>query len=160
MNVRLILFPTGFSPNCQQAFEAACSLAKDYGAQLRVMHVDTDSALASLGGMPEGVLDERLKSINEALRRCQLDAAPLPTETLLVQGLSVADSVVAAAVEENADLIVMGAGSRSGLGRSLFAGVTEKVIRSAPCPVITVKPTIATARSVLFAEPAVACGAL
>jgi len=49
--------------------------------------------------------------------------------------------IVAAAESERPDLIVMGTQGRGGLDRALLGSVAEKVIRLAPCPVLTVRET-------------------
>ncbi len=61
----------------------------------------------------------------------------LELETLLREGLP-ADVINATAVEQNADLVVIATGGRSAFKRFLFGSVAEKVIRSAPCPVLTI----------------------
>jgi nucleotide-binding universal stress UspA family protein len=48
--------------------------------------------------------------------------------------------IVRAAAEERADMIVMGTHGRTGLERLLLGSVTERVVRGAPCPVLTVRP--------------------
>ena len=53
------------------------------------------------------------------------------------------ESIVEAATETNADLIVIGTHGRTGLTRLVIGSVAERVVRLAPCPVLCVKPTAA-----------------
>jgi len=48
--------------------------------------------------------------------------------------------IVRLAADEHADMIVMGTQGRSGLDRLLLGSVAERVVRHAPCPVLTVRP--------------------
>jgi nucleotide-binding universal stress UspA family protein len=75
----------------------------------------------------------------------ELDAAAeraevfgLPVETHLVPGTAAAASLVAAAAELGADLIVMSTHGRSGVGRFLYGSVADEVLRQAPVPVVLV----------------------
>lgn len=61
----------------------------------------------------------------------------MKVETRIVPGLP-AEQVVHCAHKENADVIVMGTHGRSGLKRLMIGSVADKVIRSAPCPVLVV----------------------
>ena len=49
------------------------------------------------------------------------------------------DEIVALATDERADLVVLGTQGRSGLPRALLGSVAERVVRLAPCPVLTVR---------------------
>jgi nucleotide-binding universal stress UspA family protein len=61
------------------------------------------------------------------------------TQTLVEVGQA-AERLIAAAKEKNADLIVMATHGRTGLSHALMGSVAEKVVRQAPCPVLTVRP--------------------
>ncbi len=56
-----------------------------------------------------------------------------------------AEEIVALATAENADLIVMGTHGRTGIDRVLFGSVAEKIVKTSPMPVLTIKPTVAEA---------------
>ena len=61
------------------------------------------------------------------------------TLTLVEVGLA-AEKIIEAAKEKDADLIVMTTHGRTGLSHALMGSVAEKVVRQAPCPVLTIKP--------------------
>jgi nucleotide-binding universal stress UspA family protein len=135
--IRTILHPTDFSENSQCAWEMACALARDYGARLLLVHVETPMpAFAELGAIPPEPVDRR------ALE-CELAGIKPPDPTLAVsRSLLFGDeptTINRFAKENNADLIVMGTHGRTGLGRLLMGSVAESVLREAPCPVLTIK---------------------
>jgi len=141
MRIQTILHPTDFSPSSGQAFQLACSLARDHGARLMVLHV-VDQPIAAYGGVmtappPPPPMEER-KAAQEKLHQLRLTDLKLPIETRLVEGDPVM-WILQVAKENNYDLIVMGTHGRTGLSRLLMGSVAEKVLRSALCPVMTVK---------------------
>jgi nucleotide-binding universal stress UspA family protein len=139
-SIQTILHPTDFSEGSRQAFGIACSLARDLGARVVVLHVAQPPAkeplldLVSVVPPPPGhreALEQRLHWL----------AAPYP-EVRLERRLEEGDTVrtiLDAASETRADLIVMGSHGRTGLGRVLLGSVAEQLLRQAPCPVLTTK---------------------
>ena len=59
----------------------------------------------------------------------------------MIQG-SPADKIVETAKKEGVDLIIMGTHGRKGLERAIFGSVCDKVVRNAPCPVVTINPAL------------------
>jgi universal stress protein A len=151
--IRTILHPTDFSPYSNYAFRLACSLARDYGAKVVVLHV----AEPPMAFATEGVLiqppETHLESIREELEQVRPNDPNFPVEHRLVQGESVAE-ILAVADEIKSDVIVLGTHGRTGLGRLLMGSVAEQVVRQAKCPVLTVKTPLA--KAVATAPPAVA----
>jgi nucleotide-binding universal stress UspA family protein len=76
--------------------------------------------------------------LEERLRRFQLSAPEVRVESRVEEG-EPATGIVSAARAMESDLIVMGTHGRTGLGRLLMGSVAENVLRTAPCPVVTVK---------------------
>jgi len=154
--IRAILHPTDFSPPAEYAFRLACSLARDYGARLLVMHVVQPPA-AAYGEMfinlpSEGGFKERAQA---SLRQLLTPAPQVAVETRVEEG-DAATHIVRVAQEMPCDLIVMGTYGRTGLGRLLMGSVAEQVLRKAPCPVLTVKtplPETASAPGAAAQEP-------
>jgi nucleotide-binding universal stress UspA family protein len=136
--IRAILHPTDFSDRSKFAFGLACSLARDYGARLVVLHV-AEPPMAVAG---EGVLmlppAFDLEPLREQLQQLRPEDPKLPAEHRLVQG-DAATEILRVAEEAKCDLIVMGTHGRTGLGRLLMGSVAEQVVRKASCPVLTVK---------------------
>lgn len=136
--IHTILHPTDFSSRAQSALEFAAALARDYRAQLVVMHVLPPAFVVAPDGLavmgpPENRDDAlaRLRSV------CPADAR-VTTIHQLADGDPAAE-IVKAAGDVKADLIVMGTHGWTGLSRLLMGSVAEGVMRKAPCPVLTVK---------------------
>jgi nucleotide-binding universal stress UspA family protein len=147
MIIRTILHPTDFSRYSENAWRVACSLARDYGANLLVLHVREVpvAVYGEFGTVPPDTYDA------EALRRELATVEPtvsgLSVERRLTEGNPAAE-IVRVAKENNCDLIVLGTHGRTGLGRLLMGSVAEQVVRKATCPVLTVKTPIAEKEAV------------
>jgi universal stress protein A len=134
--IQTILHPTDFSERSDQAFRLACSLARDHGARVVLLHVAPPPATAIGGVMtpePGGHED-----CWEQLRRRQPDDPRVSVERLLAVD-SPGEGILHAIRETHCDLVVMGTHGRTGLGRLLMGSVAEQVVRKAPCLVLTVK---------------------
>ncbi len=136
--IRTVLHPTDFSERSEFAFRLACSLARDYGARLVVLHVaEPPTAVAGEGVvMLPPAFD--LEPLRERLQQLRPEDLKIPVEHRLVQG-DAATEILRVAGEAKCDLIVMGTHGRTGLGRLLMGSVAEQVVRKASCPVLTVK---------------------
>jgi len=143
---RNILCPIDLSDASARPLAYAAAFARWYEARLTVLHVvptfdpmqvrsgSLGDAISIMQPMPrEQVLDE--------LRRA-LDAATTatPDATLAAEAGDEVATIVDRAVTMPADLLVMGTHGRSGFDRFLLGSVTEKVLRKAPCPILTVPP--------------------
>ncbi len=144
-----ILVPTDFSQASELAVDAAAMLARQLGVKLTLVHVHDPDALrppATIGwnkSQQEGLEAE----IERAVAR---SFAELKQEHL--KGVEVADTVVlhdsspphaicSYAEKIGADLIVIGTHGRTGLKHLLIGSVAERVVRHAPCPVLTLRST-------------------
>jgi nucleotide-binding universal stress UspA family protein len=138
--IRTIVHATDFSESSGAAFRLACSLARDYGARLVVLHVQPPPvgvyAMEPAFFPPEG---QREEVLNE-LHGVRPGDPAVRVQHRLVEG-DPADEILEVAKESGADLIVLGTHGRRGLGRLLLGSVAEQVVRKAPCPVVTVKPS-------------------
>ncbi|MDB5313679.1 MAG: universal stress protein [Gemmataceae bacterium] len=136
--IRRILHPTDFSDLSRPAFELACSLARDYAADLLVLHVLPPALIVAPNGVAvTGPTDEtdRVRERLEAIR---------PTDPRVTIGHRLAEGnpvgeILRAAQDAKADLIVMGTHGHTGLSRLLMGSVAEGVMRKAPCPVLTAR---------------------
>lgn len=138
-----IVVPTDFSPAAEKALELAAQLARQAGpAKLLLVNAYAVplelEALAIYGAKQvyeelAAESDKQLKEILERLRKEGVSA-----ESMGNHGRP-EDVIVELARERKADLIVMGTHGRTGLPHVLLGSVAERVIRNAPCPVITVK---------------------
>lgn len=143
-HIRRILLATDFSENSLAALDYALELAKAFDAQLYLLHVrkqplEYDSYLLS-----SFQLEELEKEATRAARQALLSlietriGEQVQVETMLAHGVPFA-TIVTMANQMKADLIVMGTHGRTRLPQMLIGSVAEKVVRNAPCPVLTVK---------------------
>jgi MFS superfamily sulfate permease-like transporter/nucleotide-binding universal stress UspA family protein len=141
--IKAILHPTDFSEHADFAFQQTCAIAREHGARLMVLHVCPPAVATSkieAAMLPSEAEKERLRA--ELSRRRPLDTK-LRVEHLFQEGEPV-EQILQVARECHCDLIVMGTHGRTGLSRLLMGSVAEAVVRTAPCPVITIKgPSLA-----------------
>ncbi len=144
MHICHILVPTDFSDGSQRAFETAIDMARDSGAQLTVLHVHH----VPVNVFPDVILPmspDLLRDIEHSVDlvlarwRDQAAGAGVVADVRTTIG-NTADEICKAADEIGADLIVIGTHGRGGLSHALLGSVAEKVVRKAPCPVLTVRP--------------------
>jgi nucleotide-binding universal stress UspA family protein len=134
--IHTILVPTDFSEYSDAAFRFASSLASEQDARLIVLHVNPPPTLHGEvidRRQPNGYYDR----LWEELYARKPDDPRTEIAHKLREGDAV-EEILEAAREEKCDLIVMGTHGRSGLGRLLLGSIAEKVIREAPCPVLTI----------------------
>jgi nucleotide-binding universal stress UspA family protein len=145
--LKRILVPHDFSETSAASVSYAVALAKSFGAKLDFLYVgDRDQA----GLDSEGPVDAN-DGVDEAVRRRLADALSAD-ERLAVRpefyarGGHAAAEIVRFASEHDVDLIVMGTHGRGFVGHMVMGSVAEKVVRSAPCPVLTVRKPGAVAQ--------------
>ncbi len=133
---------SGFSEPSDYAFRLACSLARDYRAQLIVLHV-LERPLRTYSGVlmappPLPPSEEERQTAREQLQRINAPDPAIEIKHLFEEG-DPATAILQVAQEHSCELIVMGSHGRTGLGRLLMGSVAEQVVRKASCPVLTVK---------------------
>jgi nucleotide-binding universal stress UspA family protein len=142
--MKRIVCPTDFSEAAAAAEREAVRLAIAFGAEIVLVHVASEAPL-----WRESVFTDSLLGVFEAQRKWAQDtlaarAAALAAERVAARGVvrvgGAWSEIVRLATEEHADMIVMGTQGRTGLHRLLLGSVAERVIRQAPCPVLTVRP--------------------
>jgi universal stress protein A len=146
MKIEKILVPTDFSVDAEQALATAKDLAHELGAEvilLHAYHVDLPMATPALGGgyvLPTGFYEELRV---QATTQVEALAKSASEDGLAVTGIAIEDRPFFAISEEakrrSVDLIVMGTRGLTGLKHVAFGSVAERVVREAPCPVLTVK---------------------
>ena len=145
MKTRRILHPSDFSTASRAAFARAVATAKSERAELLLVHVLAPVLPPTGDGfVPANVYDDIERSIQADAQK-QLDklvakakAAKVRVRTLLLDGTP-ADRIVRAARSYHADVIVIGTHGRTGLARIFLGSVAERVVGTAPCPVLTVR---------------------
>jgi nucleotide-binding universal stress UspA family protein len=140
---RQILCAVDFSDSARAAFEAAADLCRRTGARLTLLHVVVPGApylpgerLRELRRMTDPELAERARA---SLRATYLEPEPeLEWEVALRRGHPSVE-ILARLAEHPADLVVLGAQGRTGMGLVLLGSVAERVSRRAPCDCLVVK---------------------
>src|SRR4029453_17704326 len=139
-----ILVPMDFSPPSDAALEYARSVADRYGASLPLLHVAEDPYRAfysaevfvpEVEGLREEILSDTEKRLTDRLRPSDLTEFHATAESIIG---APAGSIVEYAAGHDIDLIVMGTHGRGGMAHLLMGSVAERVVRTAPCPVLTV----------------------
>jgi nucleotide-binding universal stress UspA family protein len=157
-----ILVPTDFSPSADAAMDYARGLAAKLGASVHLLHVVEDpyiqGPLASEFYVPEppGIRTEMVKEAGDLLakRLAPDDRRDLHATWEAVIGHSY-KTIVEYAADHGFDLIVMGTHGRTGISRLLMGSVAGHVVRTAPCPVLTVRDAASRAtREAAVAEAA------
>ncbi|MFP8956355.1 universal stress protein [Natrialbaceae archaeon A-CW3] len=136
-----ILVPTDGSVEGERAVEYAIDLAVLHDATIRAIYVVN---AANYGGLPmetawDGISDALREEGQAAVDRV-VELAPddVTVETKVLEG-SPSRVIVSQAQPENCDLVVMGTHGRGGIDRLLLGSVTERVVRRAGVPVLTVR---------------------
>jgi nucleotide-binding universal stress UspA family protein len=146
IDLRRILVPTDFSKHSDNALRYACAFAEKFGAELILLHVVQDlawfvpEALLAAGPLPAAPVEEFAAAARIALQRvvAGLNLPGVAVRPEVVEGVPF-DGILRFAKEHEVDLIVMGTHGHTGLAHLLMGSVAEKVVRKAPCPVLTVR---------------------
>lgn len=145
MQIRRILYPVDFSATPPSGLAAAVSIARNSAAEVTLAHiVDLPYLRANQGALAFKI--ERYYHDTEVAAEARLGAvaADLPADVAvrtIVRRGDPATCIVELASEAEIDLLVMPTHARRGFERMLVGSVTEKVVRLAPCPVLTITPT-------------------
>jgi nucleotide-binding universal stress UspA family protein len=139
--IHKILVPTDFSVHADEAFRAACTLARAVGAEVILCHITHSPAVVSEGG---ALLSNPGQADAANLWDRFHDVQPPDARVRVEHEVIVADRpraghILATLDKLGCDLIVMGTHGRSWLKHRLFGSVTEEVVRLAHCPVMVVK---------------------
>jgi nucleotide-binding universal stress UspA family protein len=135
---------TDFSETADLALDYAIALARSFNAEIVVVHAYEMPAYSFPdGAVMAGDLLQRLEAASEealvaTLRARQQSGVKL--RTVLRMGAPWKE-IASVAEAENADMIVVGTHGRRGVARVLLGSVAERVVRTAPCPVLTVGQT-------------------
>lgn len=145
-DIKKILFATDFSDNSRYALTFALSFAQRYDAMLYVLHVIQQPSypLGMYAEISFDAMDKFSQSISEAVQKemqtlKEKDLTGCSKyECLIVHGTPFLE-ILRMAKEKNVELIVVGTHGRTGLDHVLFGSTAEKVVRRAPCPVLSVR---------------------
>ena len=150
MEIRHILVPTDFSESSKRALDAAVGWARTFRAKLTLLHVVELPSYVTDGHAPvhlsTALRDDLQASAQRELARLLPEGSGTPVEVAhrVIVGAP-HQQILEAAAAEQIDLIVMATHGRTGLSHLVMGSVAEKIVRTAPCPVLTIRPTAVTA---------------
>jgi len=137
MQIRKILVPTDFSPAADAALRYAIDMARGLSAEIHLVHAWQLSAYASPSSdLAKGMERDLSRDLAQAAAR--VPAGEVALHQHLRLGIPYVE-IVDAARDLGADLVVMGTTGKTGLEHFLLGSVAERVVRTAACPVLTVR---------------------
>ena len=149
-----ILVPMDFSTHSEMALRYATALAKQSGGSVELLHVLEDPVMSDVWNsevyvpnLPEvreklvADAEARLAAYRESIRK---EGVPIVATVRSGQAAHVIVEYVTAA---GSDLVVMGTHGRTGLPHLFMGSIAERVVRTAPCPVLTVRATAGNVES-------------
>jgi nucleotide-binding universal stress UspA family protein len=144
MEIKTILYAIDFSEGARAAMDHAIMFARDYRAKLILLHILQDISIADWyvpSSLSMGELMEDMeKNAWEEMRTWEAEIASKVNnvEVIVIRGVPFVE-IIRTARSKNADMVVIGTHGRTGIDHMLFGSTAEKVVRKAPCPVLTVR---------------------
>lgn len=142
IEIKRVLFTTDFSQAANTALPHALKIAQQYGANITILHVATPYAHELSKpeyqyhyldqGNYEKYVDESMSELFQTI------GSPQEINTTITRDRSSASGILSFIEQNGIDLIVMGTHGRSAIAHFLLGSVSEKIVRYAPCPVLTV----------------------
>ena len=142
-----IAVPVDFSDCSGAALERAAALQGVMGAQLLILHtyelpvLSMPQATLMAGEMNASLVERDARFAQQQLDEFITKRSLTRSDTVrtLIEVGPAAETIIAVAEREEADLVVMGTHGRTGLARVLLGSTTERVLRAVSCPVLTVR---------------------
>ncbi|MBM4054612.1 MAG: universal stress protein [Planctomycetes bacterium] len=144
INVKKILLPTDFSPCAKHALQYALSLATLFKAKLYILYVVPKMNISiSAGGImyPAFKIYEDLEEKAKVKMRHLIPKRffeQIEVKNIIVRGTPYVE-IVKIAKKHDIDLITIATHGRTGIAHTLIGSTAERVVRKAPCPVLTIK---------------------
>jgi nucleotide-binding universal stress UspA family protein len=132
-----VLVATDFSPPSMAALTYARELARRFGATLHVLHAVENLFLRPMPADPHTLIAAKTRALDDLVS--DDDRAQLHAVTSLDVSDSPAEAIVEYARGKTIDLIVVGTHGRGTMSQLFVGSVAERVVRTAPCPVLTVR---------------------
>ncbi|HEY4106311.1 MAG TPA: universal stress protein [Polyangiaceae bacterium] len=147
-SVQKILVPVDLSPSSNKALAEARAFAEAFGASIDLLYVWSvptliapEAVIAGVGINEQPLFDWIRHNATTELAKFQANAEHdgINVHDSICEPGDPATSIVEHAKSGHYDLVVMGTHGRTGLSHVILGSVTEKVVRRAPCPVLTVR---------------------
>jgi nucleotide-binding universal stress UspA family protein len=148
VNLKKILVPVDFSEQSRKAMEYALSFARQFNAEVLLLHVIEIAPLAAPAWPVSPVPMMHDVTTQASLRESaakqlagwrQEISSEARVKASVREGVSAHAEIVTAANEGNFDLVILGTQGRTGLTHFLIGSTAERVVRHAPCPVLVVR---------------------
>jgi nucleotide-binding universal stress UspA family protein len=143
--IKKICCPTDFSEPAHEALKVACEMATHFKAELILVHVVTPIPVIPIHDDPTSFNlplyeKEMEQSAEKSLKKMQQEkvSQSIQSRTAVIQG-DPATQIVNLADTENMDMIIIATHGFTGWRKFMFGSVTEKVIRFANCPVLSIR---------------------
>ncbi|OGL38961.1 MAG: hypothetical protein A3C43_08995 [Candidatus Schekmanbacteria bacterium RIFCSPHIGHO2_02_FULL_38_11] len=142
-NIERIVVPVDFSSGCINAFNLALSLAKKNGSKIYILHIVSEpqviDPLYASDFYSNVSFDDIRSELEKEIRNTYIKGNEgTNIEIRVLKGYPVS-GIIEFSKDVKADLIVMATHARKGLSHAVIGSVAEKVLRTSPCPVLTVK---------------------
>lgn len=145
LQIHKILVPIDFSENAKSALRYAFQLANIFKAEIILIHVlepmlyppDFSLGQIILPSIDTHEIEDKAKEELQKLADAE-SAKELQKQVIVKSGKPFAE-IIETAKEENVDLIIISSHGHSGMEQIIFGSTSEKVVRKAPCPVLTVR---------------------
>lgn len=140
---KTIMLTTDFSETSRRAIEPAAMLARTYGAKILLVHVGDLIPMVVMQHHPidfQAILEGQREQARKDLSRFAAENMPQDLEVERISTLGVPHiEILRLAAERRADLIVMATHGRGFISHLVLGSTTERVLRSAPCPMLVVR---------------------
>jgi universal stress protein A len=139
LDIRKIVVPIDFSPSSRKALRYAVATASEFGAEIWLVHVVRPyPTTAEMPGAMMELNSQRTETATKLLEQWAKTIRVVRVAGAVRLG-DPATEISELAKQNHADLIVMATSGRQGLAHLVIGSVAEKVVRTAPCPVLTVR---------------------
>ena len=145
ISINKILFPTDFSECAESALNWAIMLAKNFEAELTMLHAvvlhsdDVGEEVYSRFPDLEQIIKTLENNADTRLETALPDSGEVSVKQVVRRGYDATDVILEFAEAENVDLITIGTHGRGGLGKLVLGGIANRIIKLSPCPVLAVK---------------------
>jgi nucleotide-binding universal stress UspA family protein len=150
LHPKLILSPIDFSDSSLEALDTARDIASRYGAAMLLAHVvpfipklPSDVSIFNEGTYEQDLIHNAEQRLNELAEKLKTEG--ITARTVVGLANDAAMEILRTAEQEHADLIVIATHGMTGWRRLAFGSVTDKVVRTADCPVLVLRKSAAAA---------------
>jgi nucleotide-binding universal stress UspA family protein len=143
VSLESILYATDLSRPSAEALPYALSIARKYGSTIFAVHVISSPAFLVSPPTVElqAIAAQALREANEGMGGLEGQMKGIPHEIIIRKG-DIWEELSAIVNNKGIDLIVVGTHGRTGVSKVLMGSVAEKIFRQAPCPVLTIGPSV------------------